>query len=207
MRELRRIYLIRHGEVEERFHQVFGGRLDMGLSDRGRAQVQRLARALASLPIQTIFTSPLQRARLTAEPLAQGRNVPLIVLEELRELDFGDWTGCSWQEVEQRFGISAYDWLDALEAQRIPNAEPLDRFWARLQAATDRIQQSNEGSQVAVICHGGVIRGLLSLWLQVPLRTTAAFEVDYASVTLLSWTTRGWRLRLLNFTPWNGLPT
>ncbi len=207
MIELRRVYLIRHGEVEERFHQVFGGRLDMGLSAQGQVQVQRLARALAPLPLQVIFTSPLQRARLTAEPLAQARNLPLIVLDELRELDFGDWTGCSWQEVEQRFGISAYDWLDALEAGKIPNAEPLDQFWARLRAATERIQQQNDTSQVAVVCHGGVIRGLLSLWLQVPLRKTAAFEVDYASVTLLSWTTRGWRLRLLNFTPWNGLPT
>ncbi|HLX68533.1 MAG TPA: histidine phosphatase family protein, partial [Verrucomicrobiae bacterium] len=68
-----------------------------------------------------------------------------------------------------------------------------------------RILQGHTGQRVALVCHGGVIRGLLSILLELPLRKMAAFEIDYASLTQVVWTPPLARLHLVNFAPWREL--
>src|SRR4030095_12528165 len=106
-----RLLLLRHGEVEERYHRIFGGRIDMDLSPQGHAQAEVLARYLRQRPVDAIYASPMRRAQQTLAPLATHCPRPLVVLQEFREVDFGDWTGLSWEQVHARFGVRAFDWL------------------------------------------------------------------------------------------------
>lgn len=202
-----RLFLLRHAEVEEKFHRVFGGRLDMGLSDRGHAQAAALARWLQRTSFDAVYASPMQRVQLTLDPFRiHCPGVP-VLLDGLREVDFGAWTGCGWNEVEQRFGVSAYDWLVHMEHDRIHEAEPIDGFRQRVSASLDRILAEQAGRTVAVFAHGGVIRMALSILLELPMRKFEHFEVDYASAT---WIDIGEvkagrpriEIQLLNFTPW-----
>ena len=206
------VYLIRHGEVETRYHRIFGGsRIDMELSSAGHQQAERLASWLARTEFDAVYASPMRRVALTYEPFRRHFPGEPVILPGLREIDFGDWTGFGWNEVEERFGMSAYDWLEHLEHDRVQGAESLAHFRARIDASIDQILREQAGKTVAVFCHGGVIRGILSHLLRQPLRWFEHVEIDYASVT---WLDLGIlkagrprnEIQLLNFTPWRDLP-
>ena len=211
-RAVTRLFLLRHGEVETRYHRIFGGsRIDMELSPAGHAQAERLASWLARTPFDAVYLSPMRRVALTYEPFRRHFTGEPTVIPGLREIDFGDWTGFGWNEVEARYGMSAYDWLHHLEENRVGGAESIDHFLGRLNASLQEILSGPAGRTVAVFCHGGVIRGLLSLLLRQPLRWFEHVEIDYAGATWVDvGVTKGNSLRnevqLLNFTPWRDLP-
>jgi broad specificity phosphatase PhoE len=198
-----RLYLMRHGEVEARYQRVFGGRLDMDLSPRGRQQAEALAAYLRETHFDAVYASPMLRARRTLEPLAATNGYQPVFCEGLREVDFGAWTGFTWEEVRARFGKSAYDWLHELEAGGIPGAEPVPVWRQRVAACLEQILAQHPGGAVAVVCHGGVIRVALAHLLDLPLPKLAHFEVDYASLTLVDHRPGRSVVRLLNFTPWS----
>ena len=197
-----RLVLVRHGEVEARYQRVFGGRIDMGLSPRGHEQARTLAAHLRRQPLDAIYASPMKRAQLTVAPLAGQHPVAPVILPELREVDFGAWTGHSWQEVLDKFQVRAFDWLEKLETGEIPQAEPVRQFRDRVESALGRILRESVGRRVAVISHGGVIRMMLALLLDMPLRKMAGFDIDYASVTRVDHRPGKIEVQLLNYTPW-----
>jgi broad specificity phosphatase PhoE len=199
------LWLIRHGEVEERYQNVFGGRIDMELSPRGHEQSRALARYLQGKPIDALYASPMKRVHQTlASFLVNGSPKP-VVLEDLREVDFGDWTGLHWNEVQGKYGVSALAWLEQLECGGIPNAECAGSLRSRVEPCLRELLREHAGEQVAVFCHGGVIRMLLAILLDWPLPNLAALEIDYASLTQVVWSPPIARLQLVNFTPWREL--
>ena len=200
-----RLLLLRHGEVEDRFHRVFGGRIDMDLSPRGHQQAAALASYLHAKTIDAIYASPMKRAQQTLAPLAGHCPRPPVVVPEFREVDFGDWTGLGWEQVFERFNARAIDWLHLIEAAAIPNAECGRTFRARVEPGLRRILAAHSGQTVAVVCHGGVVRMMLSILLSLPLPAMTHFEIDYASLTQVDLHPHKTEVQLLNFTPWRDL--
>ena len=196
------LWLIRHAEVEEAYHSIFGGRIDMGLSPRGNQQAQVLARFLHDQGIKALYASPMKRVRETLKPFLEKEPLEPLILQDLREVDFGDWTGLHWNEVQERYGVSALTWLDELERDGRPNAESGRALRSRVEPCLRQILREQPGGQVAVACHGGVIRMLLSILLSLPLPQMATFEVDYASATQVLWTPQLATLIRANFAPW-----
>jgi broad specificity phosphatase PhoE len=195
-------WLIRHGEIEKRYQNVFGGRLDMKLSARGHRQADALAEFLHGKQFDAVYASPMRRVQQTLAPLLRNSLPPPVVLPELREVDFGDWTGLGWEEVERKFGHSAFGWLDQLEQAAIPGGESARQFRDRLEPVVRGWLARHPGQNVAVVCHGGVIRMVLAILLDWPLPKMAAFEIEYASVTQVVVSPTRTRLHLVNFTPW-----
>ena len=197
--------LIRHGEVEEAYQRVFGGRIDMNLSPRGNEQAAALARWLARQPLDALYASPMKRVQQTLAPFAAGSGwaARAVVLDDLREIDFGDWTGLTWEAVGEKFGVSAFQWLTELERGGIANAESAHSYRQRLEPCVGGILEKHPGQNVAVFCHGGVIRMILSILLDVPLPRMAGFEIDYASVTNVAVLPHTTEVQFLNFTPWD----
>jgi broad specificity phosphatase PhoE len=183
------LLLVRHGEIEPRHQHTFGGRIDMNLSARGRAQARTLAGYLRGQKIDAIYASPMKRVQQTLAPLLKngastlrsatpalrsssategGEDGPApTILPALRELDFGDWTGLGWQAVSERFGFSAYEWLDQIEFKGAPNGESGKTFRARIEPCLREIVRRHRGQNVAVFCHGGVIRMMLAILLDL----------------------------------------
>jgi broad specificity phosphatase PhoE len=197
-----RLFLIRHGEVEVRYHRVFGGRIDMDLSPRGHEQARALAEHLRGRHLHAIYVSPLKRAQLTVAPLAEHRKIRPVTLPDLREVDFGDWTGLNFPQVLERFHAHAYEWLHHLERGTIPNGDSDATVRARLGPCVRQILAQHSGQTVAVVCHGGVVRVILALLLELPLSKMSCFEVDYASLTWVEIQPHKTEIQLLNFTPW-----
>ena len=201
-----RLVLIRHGEVEARYQRVFGGRTDMELSPLGQEQARQLAAHLRPTHVDAAYVSPLRRAQQTMAALAATNGCQPVVLDDLREVDFGTWTGLSWEEVRTRFGCSPFEWLEQLSQDAIPEAEPVEAFRARAARALERITTAHPNQTVAAVCHGGVIRMMLAILLELPLPRTNAFGIDYASVTQVALHPHLNEIELLNFTPWRDLP-
>jgi broad specificity phosphatase PhoE len=200
------LWLIRHAEVEERYYRVFGGRIDMELSPRGNEQAVALANYLHRTQFTALYASPMQRVQQTLAPVLLNGMPKPVILPDLREVDFGDWTGLRFEEIEARYRVSISGWLDQLEQGAIPNAEGVKSLSARIEGCLRQILRQHTGGRVAVACHGGVIRGLLAILLRLPLSQMAAFEIDYASVTRVLLRPSEVRIQLLNFTPWKEPP-
>ena len=201
-----RLFLLRHGEVEARYHRIFGGRIDMELSPRGHQQAKALAAYLGQTHFNAIYASPMKRAQQTLAPLAENHLVTPVTLADLREVDFGEWTGLSWQQVQERFKVGAFDWLARLDQAAIPGAESGAQFRARVEPCLQKILHDCPGQTVAVVCHGGVVRMLLALLLELPLPKLAGFDIEYASATVVECQPSKNEVQLLNFTPWRDLP-
>ena len=197
-----RLLLIRHAEVEARYQGVFGGRIDMELSPRGHEQAAAPGQVSPPKPLSAIYASPMKRVQQTLAPLLVNGAPKPIIFPDLREVDFGDWTGLSWDEVQEKFGVSAFSWLEQLECGGIANAECGETLRDRVEPCLERILADHAGQQVAIFCHGGIIRVLLSILLRWPLASMGMFEIEYASLTQVVLASDKAKLQLLNFTPW-----
>jgi broad specificity phosphatase PhoE len=144
----------------------------------------------------------MRRVRETLEPLLEQTGHTPNLLPELREVDFGVWTGLTWDEVHATFGVRASTWLAQMGCGAIAEAEPLEDVRERVQDALRRIEAENAGQPVAVVCHGGVIRMILSVLMRLPLDALGRVDIEYASLTVVDRDASGAELRLLNFAPW-----
>jgi broad specificity phosphatase PhoE len=200
-----RLLLIRHGEVEARYQGVFGGSIDMNLSPLGKRQARILAGYLQAKTIDAIYASPMKRVQQTLAPTLKLNGHTQTIIPDLREIDFGDWTGLDWHTVRDRFHFAVHEWLDQIENPGAPNGENGKSFRARLEPHLREILDKHKGENVAVFCHGGVIRAILAILLDLPLPKTNAFEVEYASITQVAMHPHMAEVELLNFTPWRDL--
>jgi broad specificity phosphatase PhoE len=196
------LFLVRHAEVEAKYQRVFGGKIDMNLSPLGHEQAGALAKWLKRQPLDAVYASPMKRVQQTLAPFANHGASKPVILPNLHEVDFGDWTGLSWEQVQEKFGIGAFQWLDQLELGAIPNAENTRTYRARIEPCLQTILQQSPQQNIAVFCHGGVIRMLLAILLELPLPKMGAFEIDYASVTKVCLFPHKTEVQLLNFAPW-----
>jgi broad specificity phosphatase PhoE len=197
-----RLYLVRHGEVEETYHRIFGGRIDMALSPYGQTQAVSVAEYFEPIALDAIYCSPMRRAQQTVQPLLQMKGIAATTVAAFREVDFGDWTGHRWEQIQEKFGVSAFTWLEQIEQGNVPNAESGAALRTRIQPDLDRILTRHRGEAVMIVCHGGVIRVVLSLLLRLPLPAMSALEIDYASISITDCREDRAILQLLNQTPW-----
>ncbi|HEY2083458.1 MAG TPA: histidine phosphatase family protein, partial [Verrucomicrobiae bacterium] len=151
------------------------------------------------------YASPMKRVQQTLAPFAgnNGWANRVVTVNNLREIDFGDWTGLSWEAVAEKFGVSAFQWLTELERGGIANAENTRAYRDRIEPCVRDMLQKHPGENVAVFCHGGVIRMILAILLDIPLARMAGFEIDYASVTTIAILPHKTEVQFLNFTPWD----
>lgn len=200
-----RLLLIRHGEVETGYQKKFGGTIDMNLSPNGKRQAKVLANYLRGKTIDAIYASPMKRVQQTLAPTLKTSRRPQTIFPELREIDFGRWTGLGWKEVEDQFGFKSHEWLDQIHRHGVPGGENGQVFRARVEPRLRQIVWQHPGENVAVFCHGGVIRQMLAILLKLPLPKTNHFDIEYASVTQVALHPHMAEVELLNFTPWRDL--
>jgi len=177
------LLLARHGETGDHYTGRYIGARDLPLSTTGREQARRLTDVLPA-GITRCLSSPMIRARETAELALTGRDCRLEILDSLREINFGRWEGLSFAEIaSQDQGLVAEWQRDALAFQ-FPEGEHTLSFWQRVQEALGVIVALPEDT-VLVICHGGVIRAMLCSLLGLPFEKYLLFAIKPAALTLL----------------------
>jgi alpha-ribazole phosphatase len=180
-----RFWLIRHGEpaVEAR-HRCYGS-LDVGLSETGRAQMAQVAEYLKAEPVAAIYTSPRSRALESARILGAVASCSIEVVEDWREIDFGDFEGLTYDEIAARYPDLYRQWMETPTEIQFPNGESFAAMRVRVLRAFDTIQPEREGQTIAIVSHGGVNRILLAWALEMPDNCIFRLAQDYASINLL----------------------
>ena len=145
-----RVLLVRHGQSEWNASGRWQGQADPPLTNHGRLQAQEAANSLGAL--DAVWASDLQRAAETALTIATALGVgPVVVDEDLRERDAGEWSGLTRAEIEERFpGYLA-------DHRRPPGWESDEDLLARALRALRRIGAEVPGGDVLAVTHGGLI--------------------------------------------------
>jgi broad specificity phosphatase PhoE len=195
----RNLLLIRHGTTGREYQGRYFGRTDLPLSEEGGRQALRLRPLLASRARADCRTvcSPLRRA---AETAAQA--FPGIVPEtdpDLREVDFGDWEGMTFTEIQTGFPREAGQWARFDPKFGFPGGERLDDFISRVKRLAGRLAAAPHETLV-VFSHAGVIRMLLCHFLGIDPSRYLLFEIQPAAVATLQLQTDGAVLAGLNET-------
>jgi probable phosphoglycerate mutase len=175
--------LIRHGETDSVGRYLSGRSPSHHLTETGRQQAARLPQRLARQPVAALYTSPLERARETAEPLGAARHLLARTDDSLLEVDFGEWTGRTFEDLDQTPAWRDYN-ADRLTACA-PGGEPIAAVQARIVAALDRLRAIHASAAVAIVSHAEVIRCAVLHHLGMPLDMFRRIEISPASVTIL----------------------
>jgi probable phosphoglycerate mutase len=155
----RRAYIVRHGQTERSARLVYSGQTDVPLTALGRDQAQRAGALLASAGVDAIFSSPLSRARDTAEAIAAATGVPAQVDPRLIEVDYGPFEGLDRQAARDRFGDAFAAWRDDPFGSPVPGMEPLGDALARARLATaDALAAA---ACPVIVGHQGILRLVL----------------------------------------------
>ena len=173
-----RLLLIRHGRPVDDARGRCYGRLDVGLSPEGLVEAAGLGHALTAA---TVVSSPARRALETAIALGEPE-----VDERLRELDFGELEGRTYEEIERERPELFAAWMRTPTEVRFPGGEGFEDLRRRAAAAATELRARHDGGTVAVVTHGGVVRALVADALGLP--SAAIFRSTSAMPACRSWT-------------------
>lgn len=201
------VVLLRHGRTAWNQELRWQGQTDIPLDEVGLQQAAAAAEVLAELEIAKIVSSPLQRARVTAQLLSDRRGVPVEVDPRLRETDGGLWEGMTQAEIRAQYNDELIAWFGDAAAPAGINGETRHQIAARFHAAVEHHVVPNE--TIVIATHGGVARaGILSL-LNLPLDNVGVFKVLYNcgwAVLDHDDVTGGWRVSDYNLSASRPLP-
>jgi probable phosphoglycerate mutase len=185
--------LVRHGERAHSREKRFSGSggIDPPLSADGRAQAAAVAAALGARgDVDAVVSSPLRRARETADLVGTVLGLDVVVDGDLAECAFGEWEGLTFAEVEERYPDELAAWLGS-PAVAPPGGESFDSVERRVRAARDRLLVAYEGRTVVVVSHVTPVKTLVRLALDAPPRALHRMELAPAAMTTVLWFSDG----------------
>lgn len=186
------ILLIRHGETAWNRVRRMQGHVDTPLNEEGLRQARALGLAMASKKPDAIYSSDLQRARMTAQPVADAHQMNIVFDTELRERCYGAFEGLMYEEITQRYPEEFAAWHARDLHLRFPagerQAETLQEFHDRSVMALERIARRHAQSQtVVVVTHGGVLDCVYRAATGMPVEARRDFETINAAINRLRW--------------------
>ncbi|MCE5348327.1 MAG: histidine phosphatase family protein [Bacteroidales bacterium] len=190
----RKIFLVRHGQIDYGREKRYIGITDLPLSDAGIVQVAGLKDYFSGIEIEKAYTSPLKRCLQTAKILLEGSSISREVVNELKEIDMGDWENQTIDYIKDHFH-EMYEIRGANIDTFIPSGgESFEQLQKRVMPAFEYIAGNTAGN-ILVISHAGVNRVILSKLLNFPLQDVFKISQPYGCVNRLSWniTCRRWQ--------------
>ena len=160
------LLLVRHAETDWNASGRFQGHADPPLNERGRQQAHALAVELAGTRFDALYASPLRRAAETAEVLGAALQLPVTLVEDLREVDVGEWQGLTRAEVEARYPDALASWLAFGPGWE--RGETYEVLGDRVLTALRTIAAAHAGGRVLAVSHGGPLRAALAAAAGLP---------------------------------------
>ena len=185
--------LLRHGETRMSVEKRFSGPTTEPLTARGVAMALAAAERLAlrkASPIEAIVCSPVARAVETARPVGAALGLDVVVDEGLREMDFGDWDGYTFAEVQAKWPAEMTAWLGDADVAP-PHGESMAACGRRVRQARDRILAAHPARTVLVVSHVTPIKTLVRLALDAPVAAMFRMHLDLAALSEIAWHSDG----------------
>ena len=183
------LVLLRHGVTAHTVERRFSGRhTDPPLSELGSRQAEAAGHHLAGRGgIEVIVSSPLQRARQTAEAAAAALGLEVSIDEDLREADFGMWDGLTFAEVRADWSTELAEWLSDPAVAPPGGGESLHGVAARIAGVQDRLLTEHGGRGVLVVAHVTPIKLLIQRALDAPIHLVHRLQLAPASLSTVCW--------------------
>jgi len=195
---LSRLLLVRHGETEANSSQRYWGRTDVKLSPAGLEQAARLRELLSAEKIDVTYSSPLSRAKATAETIVAGRGLAIIDCPELSEVDFGKLEGLNFAEVSQLYPEVTRLWIERDPGLEYPGGESVREFNRRVGRFINRLEKHSSEETILVVAHAGSLRVLMCQLLGLELEHWRQFRLDLASLSVVETYPQGAILNQMN---------
>ena len=194
-----RLVLVRHGATAHSAHRRFSGRNDLPLDGTGERQAAALAERDLGDPV-AVVSSPLRRARQTADAIAGPLGLTVGTDDDLAELDFGDWEGLTFDEARARDGAALDAWTGSPDAAP-PDGESFTALGRRVRRAREVIVVAHADRTVVVVTHVTPIKTLVRFALDAPPQAMYRLHLDTASVSIIDYFADGnSSVRLVNDT-------
>lgn len=155
------IYIVRHAEARGNYDRIFHGHTDGEITERGHRQAELVARRLADVHFDEIYSSDLKRTIQTAGYINRGRGLEILKKKNLREINGGDWEGKAWDELPVIWPLEYDTWENNMHLHKMPNGESMDEFSERIYNEFKKIADESKGKQILLVIHGTAIKALM----------------------------------------------
>jgi broad specificity phosphatase PhoE len=178
-----RILLIRHALTDSAGIRLTGRLPGVHLNEAGKIQAQVLSRKLYGEPLSAIWSSPLERAVETAEPLAELQGLELTISEYFTEIDFGEWTNLTIDELRNNQSFRNFNSFRS--SSRIPGGELMAEAQLRMVRGIEEICRNNHEKTIAIVSHADMIKSVIAFYAGISLDMMDRIEISPASVSIL----------------------
>ncbi len=189
---------MRHGVSEFNSAHRFAGHSDVDLTEVGYQQAERLRDRLASEKIDAVCSSDLKRCRITAEIISSRHKVAIETCPELREMNYGDAEGLTYDEISRLYPEVAEQVINFNLKLKFPGGESFEEFLARVKPFLGKLEKFALAQTVLVVAHSGPLRVLVCYLLGIDQSHWWQISLDNGSLSIVETSPRGAVVNLLN---------
>jgi probable phosphomutase (TIGR03848 family) len=175
--------LIRHALTDASGQRLTGRAPGVRLNAQGQRQAQALAVRLANLPIAAVYSSPLERTLETAEAIARLLGTDAIPCEDLREIEFGEWTNASFEALADQLSFQRFNTFRSCAP--IPGGEYMLQAQTRMIVGLDKLRAQHPQQNIVVVSHGDMIKAAVAYYAGIPLDLFQRIEISPASISVV----------------------
>ena len=179
-----KIFIVRHGQTSGNRARKYFGITDIELNEEGIIQAGLISKRLKRENICRIYSSNLKRAFKTAEIIAKPHKINVESKKDLMEINFGDWEGLSFQEIQKSYPHEFSKWQNNIMDFTIPHGESVLELKKRVEPAFSEILNSAVENNVVIVTHGGPIRVILSKILSPNALETTFWKIKQDNAAL-----------------------
>ena len=199
MKRINRVFLIRHGQVMDYDKFPVYGHTDVDLTETGVLQMELMAERLRLVEPTAVYSSDLRRAVIGANLIACHHNVPIHSLNQLREMDFGDWEGLTMEKIRNDYPDELQKRQANIINYKAPGGgESIADFSERVSRAFENLRAEQEGNDIIIVAHGGVNRIILCNALGLDLSKMYNTHQDYGCLNIIDYFPDSTLVRLIN---------
>ncbi len=195
-----KIILVRHGETDWNRKEIFRGRLDPPLSEKGQTEAKATGSKINNYKVRAVYSSPLIRSLVTAEKIAEYHDLEVIKVDKFIDMDFGKWQGLTLREVESLYPKLYQEWQHKPHLVKIPEGESLGRVRRRSASALKDILAKEEDGVVVIVSHRVVIKVLLCAILGLGNSSFWKIRQDNCAINIFNYKKNGFSISVLNDT-------
>lgn len=195
-----KIIFVRHGQTEWNVLGRYQGQTDIALSPLGIEQAEKLAAHFPVDKVEAVYSSDLVRAMMTACCVADRFGLTVEARPELRELNFGDWEGLTYDEIVAKWPDALNNFFQHPDVLEIPHGESFPKLRERALDAVEKIVACHPEQTVAVFAHGAILRTILTAALHMDLKYVWTIRQFNTAVNIVTYTEHDTTVELLNGT-------
>lgn len=189
---MKKIILIRHGSIDDQYRARYIGTTDVPLSATGFKESKAIGEYIAGIDCEHIFASPMLRVRQTLETALTVEKIKTVkYLDNLREINFGDWEGKTIEEINELYPQQVNNWIKTLTDFGFPNGSSYQAFHQGIEQFKATLVNLT-GSTIMVFTHGGVILSLICAILGLEKEKMLAFKTNRGAITTFDFFENGY---------------